>query len=100
MAFRLGSTNLLGDEITRIRITTLPSLVLFEYDPEQARMSGFVATSQLGRGFLVRGIGAGILTRRRGGGIRIEGDGHREGRLRGRAQVNAGGGGVYREKNS
>lgn len=70
---RGSPTDLLGDEITRIRVLTIISLPLFEYDPEQAWMSGFVAGSQLGRGFLVRGVSAAW---RGAGGIRFEGDRH------------------------
>jgi hypothetical protein len=71
-------TDLLGDEITRIRILAVIPLPLFEDNLEQAWMSGFVSGSQLGRGFLVRGISVG---RRRAGGVGFECDGHRKQRL-------------------
>lgn len=65
-------TDLLGDQVARVRILAIIALTLFEDDLEQIRMRGFIARSEFGRGFLVRGIGTGFLARRGG----IKGDGH------------------------
>lgn len=65
-------TDLLSDQVARVRIVAIIALTLFEDDPEQIRMRGFIARSQFGRGFLVGGIGTGFLARRGG----IKGDGH------------------------